>query len=146
MDKRIIDALVDAGYITATGVNPDHYKDVNDLIDKGILTVTASREIFENIIASIDDVEILEPINEKDEPVLEVLLDEKPIDVEPVEELSIIDETPESPEVIVDTPADETPLEEVQPEEPTVTEETTPEEPTVTEETTKKKKSTKKSE
>ena len=110
MDKTILDALIKFGLVTNIDVDAEKYETVDDLINKGIVTIPGAKtkilEIIENL--GVTPIEV-NPITE---PIVEVLLDENPIDVEPITELNIIDETPESPEIIDETPVSETPIEE----------------------------------
>lgn len=43
MDKHIIDKLVNFGLITNVGVDASKYKDVDDLINKGIITIPGAK-------------------------------------------------------------------------------------------------------
>ena len=148
--KKIIEILSKFGLITNTVVDPEKYTDVDDLINKGIVTVPGAKskimELLEN--AGLDPVSVT--IDEKlplTDTITEVKDDEPVTVTDTPEDVVPIDETPESPEVIDETPVEETPIEEVPVEEPTVVEEVveTPEEVPV-EEAPKKKKSTKKAE
>lgn len=42
MDKKLIEILMNKGYIT-TYVNADMYKDVDDLFNKGVITIPGSK-------------------------------------------------------------------------------------------------------
>ena len=61
MDKKLIDTLINNGYIT-THVNPDAFKDVDDLFDKGIITFPGSKNAV---------VELLEKLGIKSESIIE---------------------------------------------------------------------------
>ena len=95
MDKRIVDALIQYGLITNICVDAEKYKDVDDLIAQGVITIPGSRPTIDKLIKDLE----IKPINE------------------------VLEETPEvQEEIIVDSPEDVTPLEET-PEVPTVVEE-----------------------
>ena len=144
MDKRILDVLIKFGLVTNTGVDHEKYADVDDLINKGVVTIPGAKskimELLEksNIEATVvtEDVKIPLP-----ETVVEVKEDE-------IVEVTEVDETEAPEEDIVDAVevVEETPTEETVTEEAPVEEVAeTPEEAPV-EEAPKKKKSTKKAE
>ena len=80
MDKQIIDKLVKFGLITNICVDPDKYINVDDLINKGIITIPGAKE---RIIELLKDEIIVE---ENVEPVATVIEPEKEPEVEPVTE------------------------------------------------------------
>ena len=140
MDKRILDVLIKFGLVTNTCVDPEKYADVDDLINKGVVTVPGAKskimELLEkaNIEAMVVTEDVKMPLPET---IVEVKEDEPVTITDTPEDVAPIDETPKSPEVIVETPVEEAPIEEVPVEEPTVVEEvveTPVEEPTVVEE------------
>lgn len=136
MDKRILDVLIKFGLVTNTCVDPEKYTDVDDLINKGVVTIPGAKskimELLEksNIEATVvtEDVKIPLP-----ETVVEVKEDE-------IVEVTEVDETEAPAEKIVDAVdvVEETTVEEVPTEEVV---ETT--EKVIIEEAPKKKKSTK---
>ena len=145
MDKRILDVLIKFGLVTNTCVEPEKYVDVDDLINKGVVTVPGAKskimELLEksNIEATVITEDVKMPLPET---VVEVKEDE-------IVEVTEVDETEAPAEEIVDAVkiVEETPVEE------TVTEEApaeevveTPTKETPVEEAPKKKKSTKKAE
>lgn len=113
MDKSIVDKLVKYGFITNIDVDANKYKDIDDLIAKGIITIpgaktkileivgdfiteleetieTTKATVLENIVNESEDTKP-EPIEEvvetvDDEEVVEVAVSEDPADVEVVEE------------------------------------------------------------
>lgn len=154
MDKKIIDTLIKFGLITNIDVDSEKYKDVDDLINKGIITIPGAKtkilELigdvkFEEVVDNTINVEVVEPTIVEDLKTDEQVITDTPEDVVP------IDETPETAEVIDETPVEEVPVE-VPSEEATVTEEVTETiveevtEETVEEPVKKAKKTTKKSE
>ena len=148
MDKNILDALIKYGFVTNIDVDPNKYKDVDELINKGIITIPGAKsrimELLEN--AGIKTIDVAPKTNETD-IIIEVKDDEPVTVTDTPEDVTPIDETPESPEVIDETPVEETPIDETPTEEPTVNEEAVAEEVAETvEETPKKKKTTKKTE
>ena len=94
MDKRIVDKLIELGFITKVGVNADMYKDVDDLIACGVITMPGIKDKIMELLG--DTVE---------------QADETPTIVEDLNNPAlVIDETPTTTEPIVDTPAEETPI------------------------------------
>lgn len=144
MDKRIVDALIKFGLITNIDVDATQYKDVDELISKGIITVPGARETVQRIVDSFEDAENENTIIVEDIVNPEPIIDEVPV-TEPV-----IDETPVSEPIIDEVPVTETPIDETPVEEATIVEVETVVEETVNEtvvvETPKKKRTTKKAE
>ena len=144
MDKRILDVLIKFGLVTNTCVDPEKYTDVDDLINKGVVTVPGAKskimELLEksNIEATVvtEDVKIPLP-----ETVVEVKEDD-------IVEVTEVDETEAPAEEIVDAVevVEETLIEETVTEEAPVEEVAETHEETPVEEAPKKKKSTKKAE
>ena len=145
MDKKILDVLIKFGLVTNTCVDAEKYTDVDDLINKGIVTIPGAKSKI---------MELLEKSNVETPVVNEIVMNDPVTVIDTPEVVIPIDETPKSPEVIDETPVEEAPIEETPVEEPTVVEtvDETPVEETievveeVTEEAPKKKKSTKKAE
>ena len=135
MDKHIIDLLIDKSYITTIGVDHTKYETIEDLINQGVITMPGAYERIDALLNSTN-------IQKEEKPIIEIMIDDKLILSEPVTELNMIDETPESEPVI-----DETPEEIV-----TITEDESTKEAVMTEaadetiKTVKKSKKTKKSE
>ena len=105
MDKHIVDTLIKFGLITNIGVNANDYKDVDDLIAKGVITIPGAKNKIEELLSKLDRDTMfnnLESITTEDKftVLVEVLEDNTPV----------IDETPVSDEPLVDTPVNETPL------------------------------------
>lgn len=149
MDKRILDVLIKFGLVTNTGVDPEKYTDVDDLINKGVVTIPGAKskimELLEkaNIEATVvtEDVKIPLP-----ETVVEVK-EEEIIKVEEVDETEApAEEIVDAVEVVEENPVEETVAEETVTEEAPVEEVVETVKETVTEEAPKKKKSTKKAE
>ena len=141
MDKRILDVLIKFGLVTNTCVDPEKYTDVDDLINKGVVTVPGAKskimELLEksNIEATVVTEDVKMPLPET---VVEVKEDEI-VEVTEVDETEApTEEIVDAVEVVEETPAEETVTEEAHVEE--VVEETP------VEEAPKKKKSTKKAE
>ena len=127
MEKHIIDKLVKFGLITNIGVDASKYKDVDDLIAKGIVTIPGAKDKIAELLGDdlniepdelftyVDDEQIPQPtiVNEViNEVINEVLDDNSPVIDETPESAPVIDETPETMEPIVDTPADVEPIDE----------------------------------
>ena len=78
MDKKIVDTLVKFGLITNIGVDASKYKDINDLIAKGIITIPGAENKIKELLGNYE-----EPVVEvKEEPVVEVKEESKEIIVE----------------------------------------------------------------
>ena len=154
MDKRILDVLIKFGLVTNTCVDPEKYTDVDDLINKGVVTVPGAKSKIMELLEKAGMDSVVVEIDEKlplPDSINEVKDDEPVTVIDTPEDVTPIDETPETTEddaLIDETPAEETPVEEVPAEEPTVIEEVveTLVEETPAEETPKKKKSTKNAE
>ena len=126
MDKQIVDKLIKFGLITNVGVNASDYKDVDDLIAKGIITVPGSKDRINELLREMVDVdatpEAIEDDKDNDDNALvfnpepnpepqpinevinEVLDDNSPVIDETPESEPVIDETPETEPVIDETP------------------------------------------
>ena len=107
-----------------TNINVDHkkYKDVDELINKGIITIPGSRETISKLIKNIDGVEEPEMTQET------LKSDENNIILDtPENDSEMILDTPEDKSPIVDTIPDEKPLEDIVPAEPVEVVETTEE-------------------
>lgn len=136
MDKSILDKLIKFGFVTNVNVDASKYKDVDDLINKGVVTVPGAKskimELLEKAnIEATEDVKMPLP-----ETVVEVKEDDIVEVIEVDETEAPVEEIVDAVEVVEETVIEETPVEEVV---------ETPEETSV-EETPKKKKSTKKKE
>jgi hypothetical protein len=91
MNSRIIDALVKFGIITSIGIDASKYDSVDDLINKGVVTIPG---IKDRIIDILKDVEIEdsvsettpEPVKEEKtiEPITETIEPQPVIETEPV--------------------------------------------------------------
>jgi hypothetical protein len=119
MDSKLIDALVKIGLITNIGIDAANFNSIDDLLDKGIITVPCSKE------------NILKLLN-MPEPTVE-----EPVQVEEKEVETVVEEQTQTEEKEVETVVEE----QVQVEEKEV--ETVVEEPAVV---SKKKKQTNKAE
>ena len=102
MDKHILDVLVKFGLVTNIGVNADDYKDVDDLIAKGVVTIPGAKSKIEELLGKVSNFEPEVEVVDEAAVVTEVLEDNAPV----------IDETPETETPLVDTPADKVPLDE----------------------------------
>lgn len=120
MDSKLIDALVKIGLITNIGIDAANFNSIDDLLDKGIITVPCSKE---NILKLLN---MPEPTVEE-----EIQVEEKEVETIVEEEVQVEEE--KEVETVVE--------EEVQVEEKEV--ETVVEEPVVV---SKKKKQTNKAE
>lgn len=103
MDKRILDALYKKGFLTVK-VNADKYKDVDELIKSGVITFPGIKPAIDKLIATLDEVEIEEPII--DEEPKDIKDDE---DTEPTTKVDepVVDEEKEV-EIVVDELVDDT--------------------------------------
>lgn len=134
MDKQIVDKLIKFGLITNIGVDAAQYKDVDDLIAKGIITIPGAKERINVILgdaveladeSTVIDMTITNPDEDDNndnivviqdvagnDVITEVLNDNSPVIDETPESEPVIDETPVTDEPIVDTPEDVTPIDE----------------------------------
>ena len=123
MDKKILDVLIKFGLVTNINVDPAKYKDVDDLINKGIITIPGAKETINKLIKGLDCTET--QIEAKNEPNNEA---KQPEDVtilnEPETSPELVLDTPDSVSPINDTKEDETPTENVPAEPATVVENT----------------------
>jgi hypothetical protein len=147
MDKRILDVLIKFGLVTNTCVDPEKYADVDDLINKGVVTIPGAKSKIMELIekANIEATVVTEDVKTTlPETVVEVKEDEI-VEVTEVTEVTETEAPVEEVAETVEVPVEETPVEEIVTEEVPTEEvaETTEE---VTEEAPKKKKSTKKAE
>jgi Glu-tRNA(Gln) amidotransferase subunit E-like FAD-binding protein len=55
MDKNIIDKLVKFGLITNINVDASKYKDVDDLIAKGVITIPGAKTKIEQLVSTLED-------------------------------------------------------------------------------------------
>ena len=79
MDKKILDKLIRFGLVTNTCVDHTKYKDADDLIVKGVITIPGAKETINRLIKDIN-------IDIKDETIdIEVTA----IDTTPVESVKI---------------------------------------------------------
>ena len=101
MDKIIVDKLIQYGLITNIDVNPEHYKDVNELIEEGIITIPGAKPTIDELLKDIN----YETPNNNEEIIIDSLKDEE----------APLDETPNNnEEIIIDSPKDEeAPLDEI---------------------------------
>lgn len=142
MDKHVIVELMKKGLITMN-VDASKYESIDDLINKGVITIPGAKQTIMEIINKLDNV--IEPIVVQpeviDATITETIIEDNDnIITDSPEDVVPIEETPTSEEVIIDTPTEETPIDETPTsEEPTVIEE-------VVEEVKPKKTRTKKTE
>lgn len=105
MDKNIIEALMDAGFITRR-VDAAQYETIEDLFDDGVITCTGVKKEIMNIIRDLG----VEPIDVNN-TITEVLTDEEPLTDTPEDATeTLILDTPEDVAPIDETPESETPL------------------------------------
>lgn len=78
MDSKIIDALVKFGIITSIGIDASKYDSVDDLINKGVVTIPGIKDRIIEILKDVEiedfDSEIIpEPV--KEEKIIEPITD-----------------------------------------------------------------------
>ena len=111
MDSRIIDTLVKFGIITSIGIDASKYDSVDDLINKGVVTIPGIKDRINEILK---DVEIEDSVSEttpepvKEEKTIEPIT--KTVELQPEVTIKSIEEpkepiveTVESKESIVKT-------------------------------------------
>ena len=112
MDKKILDELIKFGLVTNIGVDASKYESVEELINKGVITIPGAKEKVFEIINKIDG-SVNEICHEDKSIIIENIKDDvKEIITDTPEDVTPINETPESEEVITDTPEDVTPINE----------------------------------
>jgi hypothetical protein len=132
--------------VTNICVDAEKYKDIDDLINKGIITIPGAKERIIKLLGEetteVKPVEIITEVKQDTAPVIDETPESEPIIADTPEDVVPIDETPASEEVISDTPTDVKPevVEEV------ITTEAETEIVETTKENTKKLKKTKKTE
>lgn len=103
MDAKIIDTLVKFGLITNIGVNADAYDSIDDLINKGVVTIPGAKDKIQELLKSIEpeqeehEIEIetkIEPIKIIEQTIIEP--------VEKQDEITIIVEDKESETIVED--------------------------------------------
>lgn len=140
MDKHVIVELMKKGLITMN-VDASKYESIDDLINKGVITIPGAKQTIMEIINKLDIEPIVVQPEVIDATITETLIEDNDnLITDTPEDVVPIDEIPASEEVIIDTPIEETPIEEIPAsEEPSVVEE-------VVEEVKPKKTRTKKTE
>ena len=93
MDKRIIDALAGFGLITVN-VNAADYKDVDDLIAKGVVTVPGAKQKIYELVGSMDGAAVAEDIIIEIEETVETVVEETVETVVEETAETIVEETP----------------------------------------------------
>ena len=125
MDKHIIDLLMSKSYITAIGVDADKYASIDELIEKGVVTIPGAKE---KIYALLNET----GIDKSTEIITEIVVDDSPvIDETPVTDAPIVDIVPDDSPVIDETPVTDAPIVDIVPDETTIVEDTI--EPTISE-------------
>ena len=98
MDKQIIDTLIKFGLITNIGVDANAYKDVDDLINKGVVTIPGAKSKIDELLKNIK----IEVVDEKEVKVTEPKQEVKVIEPEKEAEV-IVEEATEATDVTVST-------------------------------------------
>lgn len=57
IDSKIFDELMNRGIITQVGLNPENYKDIEDLKRHGLATSIASTEVYEDVVNDLINTE-----------------------------------------------------------------------------------------
>ena len=89
MDSKIIDALVKFGIITSIGIDASKYDSVDDLINKGVVTIPG---IKDRITEILKDVEIEDSVSEttpepiKEEKIIEPITETVETEPKPIVE------------------------------------------------------------
>ena len=142
MDKSILDKLIRFGFVTNVNVDASMYKDVDDLIAKGLITVPGAKQKINELLGDLNVEKVFEESSTDTAEETTKTTTESVID----EPTTVIETLPVEPVTVVETPVEEktTTVTETPVEEETVTITET----TEAAETTKKtvKKTTKKTE
>lgn len=99
MDKYIIDKLVNFGLITNVGVDASKYEDVDDLINKGIITIPGAKAKIAELLNPINPPLILVEKTDDEPQVVDNTADVNEVDNNTTEPETIEPETTETVEV-----------------------------------------------
>lgn len=92
MDKKVLDALIKFGLITNICVDSEKYKDTDDLISKGIITIPGAKATIDRLIKDIT-------VDIKDETLnIEATI----IDTTPIESINIVETIEEAVEEAIE--------------------------------------------
>ena len=132
MDKSILDKLIKFGFVTNVNVDASKYKDVDDLIVKGLITVPGAKQKINELLGDLNVEKVFE------EPSTDTATETTETTTEPVidEPTTVIETLPVEPATVTETPVEE--------ETTTVTETPVEEETTTVTETTEAAETTKK--
>ena len=100
MDKKILETLVNFGLVTNIGINAESYKDVNELISKGVITIPGAEQKIEELLK---DINIVNEPTENSSPV-EIIneTESQSIDNESIIVEEVVEEQIESVEEVVE--------------------------------------------
>ena len=152
MDKILLNELIKFGLVTNIDVDPNKYEDVDDLINKGVVTIPGAKSKILEIMEKLNITETAkvpeEVIKVKEEEVIKIEeVDETEAPTEEiVDAVEVIEETTTEETVTEEAPVEEVVEEPVEKTVETTTEETVTEEAPVEEPVKKAKKTSKKSE
>ena len=106
MDKKIIDTLVKFGLITNIGIDTDSCSSIDDLINKGIVTIPGAKTKIEELIKDleVETEEIVEPKEVKKTDEKEIVVDDKK-DSEKTDEKEIVVDDKEDETLVEPTTA-----------------------------------------
>lgn len=116
MDKHIIDKLVRFGLITNVGIDASKYKDVDDLIAKGIITIPGAKSKIAELLNPVNPPLILVEETTEETPAADNITNvNESVDntAEPVENTKVTETVVEAasitePEIVVEETVEET--------------------------------------
>lgn len=81
IDQTVFNEMMDRGFITNVGLNPADFKDIDELMDLGLVTSIAGDDVYNDLVNSMSDAATAndEPTVEEPEIVVDDATDE-PID------------------------------------------------------------------
>lgn len=56
MDKAVLDKLSDKGIVTVVGLDASEVTDVNDLINRGFATSVDTKEVYDSVTTTDDEI------------------------------------------------------------------------------------------
>jgi hypothetical protein len=104
MDKKVLDALIKFGLVTNICVDSEKYKDVDDLINKGVITIPGAKPTIERILKDLNVTEpiVVEPVVET-EPIVEETVVEPVVETEPIVEETVVEPVEETEPIVEET-------------------------------------------
>ena len=99
MDKSILDKLIKFGFVTNVNVDASKYKDVDDLIAKGLITVPGAKQKINELLGDLNVEKVFE------EPSTDTAAETTETTTEPVidEPTTVVETPPVEPVTVAET-------------------------------------------